>query len=113
MKTFALAMLLPAVVIASTAHPGTAIAADLSGNCCADLEERIAELEATAARKGNRKVSLSISGVVNQAVLFWDDGAESNAYVVGNEHDQTTVSFTGEAEITKDVSAGYELTIQV
>jgi hypothetical protein len=31
-----------------------AVAADLGGNCCADLEERIAELEATTARKGNR-----------------------------------------------------------
>jgi hypothetical protein len=36
-----------------------AIAADLGGNCCADLEERIAELESTTARKGNRKVSLT------------------------------------------------------
>ncbi len=33
------------------------LAADLGGDCCADLEERIAELEATTARKGNRKVS--------------------------------------------------------
>ena len=29
-------------------------AADLGGDCCADLEVRIAELEATTARKGNR-----------------------------------------------------------
>jgi hypothetical protein len=29
---------------------GSASAADLGGNCCADLEERIAELEATTAR---------------------------------------------------------------
>ena len=31
-----------------------AYAADLGGDCCADLEERVAELEATSARKGNR-----------------------------------------------------------
>ncbi len=31
-----------------------------AGNCCADLEERVAELEATTARKGNRKVSLTL-----------------------------------------------------
>ena len=37
-------------------------AADLGGDCCGDLEERIAELEATAARKGNRKVSLTFRG---------------------------------------------------
>ena len=45
----------------------SAKAADLGGNCCADLEERVAELEATTARKGNRKVSLTVSGWVNEA----------------------------------------------
>ena len=44
-----------------------ASAADLGGDCCADLEERIADLEATTARKGNRKVSLEIYGTVNEA----------------------------------------------
>ena len=33
----------------------SAKAADLGGDCCADLEERVAELEATTARKGNRR----------------------------------------------------------
>jgi hypothetical protein len=35
-------------------------AADLGGNCCADLEEPLAELEATTVRKGNRKVALDV-----------------------------------------------------
>ena len=43
----------------------SARAADLGGDCCADLEERVAELEATTARKGNRRVSLTISGQVS------------------------------------------------
>ena len=43
-------------------------AADLGSDGVADLEERIAELEATTARKGNRKVSLTISGYVNEQV---------------------------------------------
>ncbi|MEM8643530.1 MAG: hypothetical protein AAGF09_01410, partial [Pseudomonadota bacterium] len=34
------------------------------GNCCADLEERVAELEASSVQKGNKKVSLTISGWV-------------------------------------------------
>jgi len=35
-------------------------AADLGGDCCADLEERVAELEATTVRKGNKKVSVTL-----------------------------------------------------
>jgi hypothetical protein len=60
-----------------------ASAADLGGNCCADLEERVAELEATVARKGNRKVSLTISGFVAQQIVWWDNGVERNTYITG------------------------------
>ena len=47
-------------------------AADLGGDCCADLEERVAELEATTVRKGNKKVSVQIYGKVNYATMGWD-----------------------------------------
>ena len=90
---------LAAVAIASL-FGTSAIAADLGGNCCADLEERIAELEATTARKGNRKVSLTVSGHVNEAVLWWDDDFESNVYQVTNLVSQTRFRFVGEAKIT-------------
>ena len=90
-----------------------ASAADLGGDCCADLEERIAELEATTARKGNRKVSLEISGQVNEAVLWWDDGAESNAYVVTNDNSRTRFRFKGKAKIDKDWEAGYQIEVGV
>jgi hypothetical protein len=56
---------------ALAASGGGAYAADLGGNCCADLEERIAELEATTARKGNRKVSLTVTGYVAQEITYW------------------------------------------
>jgi hypothetical protein len=100
------------VFAAAAVLVGPAQAADLGGDCCADLEERVAELEATTARKGNRKVSLTVAGHVNKAVLFWDDGFEDNAYVVGNKNDQTNISFAGEAEFSKGWKAGYELTIR-
>jgi predicted porin len=91
----------------------TAQAADLGGDCCADLEERIAELEATTARKGNRKVSLTISGWVNEAVFFWDDGTESNVYVGTNDLERTRFKFAGEAKIADGWSAGYVIEIGI
>ena len=91
----------------------SAKAADLGGDCCADLEERVAELEATTARKGNRKVSLTLSGWVNEAVFWWDDGTEKNAYVGTNNLEQSRFRFTGEAKIDKDWSAGYTIEIGI
>jgi hypothetical protein len=101
------------VFAAASLVPDAARSADLGGNCCADLEERIAELEATTARKGNRKVSLTLAGQVNQAILAWDDGHESNAYVVGNKNDQSNFSFTGEAAIAPGWKAGYDITLRL
>ncbi len=39
-----------AVAAAASIYSTSAMAADLGGDCCADLEERVAELEATTAR---------------------------------------------------------------
>ena len=92
---------------------GQASAADLGGNCCADLEERIAELEATTARKGNRKVSLTVTGWVAEQVIHWDDGFESNTYIAGlGTNYASNVQFTGSAQITKGWSAGYVLYLE-
>jgi len=91
----------------------SAQAADLGGNCCADLEERVAELEATTARKGNRKVSLQIYGQVSESVIWWNDGAESNTYVQENNAIQNRLGVQGSAKINSDWSAGYKLEMQI
>ena len=88
----------------------SASAADLGGNCCADLEERIAELEATTARKGNRKVKLTVSGWVHEEVMYWDDGRERNVYQFTGPA-PTRFRFVGDAKINADVTAGYLLEI--
>ena len=89
-------------------------AADLGGNCCADLEERVAELEATAARKGNRKVSLTVYGAVNQAIIWHDDDngyREGKLTVRDNGAYMSRFGFRGEAQIRPDLSAGYVIEI--
>jgi len=91
----------------------SARAADFGGDCCADLEERIADLEATTARKGNRKVSLELYGWVNEAVFFWDDGTEQNVYVGTNTLEQSRFGLKGTAKINAEWEAGYKIEIGV
>jgi hypothetical protein len=114
MKQFCLAALASVGLLFGGLAVTPAQAADLGGDCCADLEERIAELEATTARKGNRKVSLTITGFVAQQVLFWDDGQEANAYVqgLGLTIGGSQFNFVGSAQINSDWSAGYVLHIE-
>ncbi len=102
-----------AIAAAASVIATSAMAADLGGNCCADLEERVAELEATTARKGNRRVSLTVYGQVNEGILWWDDGEETNAYVVTNENSRTRFGFRGDATISPEWKAGYLLEIGV
>lgn len=91
--------------------PRPASAADLGGNCCADLEERIAELEATTARKGNRKISLRVYGQVNKALLHVSGDGDSDEAVIENSNAETFVGFSGSARFAPEWSAGYVLEI--
>ncbi len=86
---------------------GSARAADLGGGCCADLEERVAELEATTARKGNRVVTLQIGGNIANALMIWDNGENSDAYVVGNSYPSSTLYFKGDGKISPGRKAGF------
>ena len=92
----------------------SANAADLGGNCCADLEERVAELEATTARKGNRKVSLTLSGQVNRALMYYNDGGKSNTFFgLDNTNSSTRFGMSGSAAINSEWKAGFTIVIDV
>ena len=91
----------------------TAAAADLGGDCCADLEERVAELEATTVRKGNRKVSVTLTGWVAEQVVYWDDGVEQNTYVTGlGTAFASNFHITGEAVISPGWKSGYTIWVE-
>ncbi len=84
-------------------------AADLGGDCCADLEERVAELEATTVTKGNRKVSVKLYGMVSRAIMVWDDGLGGDTYAVGNSASPSRFGIKGSAKIGRGWSAGFLL----
>ena len=102
---------IPVAVGLAVSGPVWAMAADLGGTCCLDLEERVAELEAAGVRKGNRNVKVEVSGWVNEAVMAWDDGFEENAYVVTNDLERSRFRIVGSADITERWSAGYVIEI--
>jgi hypothetical protein len=92
----------------------SAKAADLGGDCCAELEERVAELEAPTARKGNRKMSLTITGQVHRVVLWWDDGHRSDAfYGLDSTNSSSRFVFLGSAKVNPHVSMGFEIMIEI
>ena len=88
-------------------------AADLGGDCCADLEERIAELEATTVRKGNRKVSVALSGHINRMIMWWDDGVNDDVYVVDNAQSESRFRMKGSASIAPGWSAGFLIEMEL
>ena len=87
-------------------------AADLGGDCCADLEERVAELEATTVRKGNKKVSVTLSGWVVKSFNWWDDGDIDSAFVGDKGYDLgSRFAITGSATIAPGWSGGFNITV--
>jgi predicted porin len=110
MKTTSLTALVAAtgMLMGGSAY-APAYAADLGGDCCADLEARVAELEATTARKGNRVVSLQIYGQVNKALLFFDSEIDDDVFVVDNDASSSRFGFQGTASMRPGWTAGYNM----
>ena len=87
-----------------------AMAADLGGDCCADLEERVSELEATTARKGNRKVSVKISGHIARTLGWYEDEyGDSEWYAQGHGVSGSRLKISGKAALTSTWTAGYQV----
>lgn len=119
-----------ALVAAAGVLSTGAMAADLGGDCCADLEERVAELEATTARKGNRRMSLQVYGWVNKTIMHWTAptvttaspaaggapvGAKNSGTYLGidNTNAGTRFGFRGDAKVSPSVKAGYSILLDI
>jgi hypothetical protein len=102
------------IVVAVALNTGPISAADLNGSCCGDLEQRIAELEATTANKGDRKMSLSIIGQVRRVILWWDDGRSSGTfYGLDSTDTSSRFIFLGSGKLTPKVKVGFEIMIDI
>jgi hypothetical protein len=88
-------------------------AADLGGDCCADLEERVAELEATAVKHGNRKVSLTIAGGITEGIIFWDDSFARDKNIIVPDAYGAGLSISGEGSIRPDLKVGYVIALDI
>jgi len=103
-----------AATVALALSIGSASAADLGASCCADLEERIADLEAITVRKGDRKMSLTVTGHVHRVVLWWDDGHSSGTYYgLDSTNFSSRFVFRGSAKVNPSVSMGFDITIEI
>jgi hypothetical protein len=76
-----------------------------------DVDARVTEMEESAARTGNEKVTLAISGWVSRMALFWDDGGDRDVYLVNNVASRTRVAFSGATKISRGLTAGYFLSL--
>jgi predicted porin len=76
------------------------------------LEERVADLEATTADKGNKKVTVTLYGRINRIVNFWDDGAETNTYTLNSSYSPSRYGLRGEAKIGGAWTAGYNIELE-
>ena len=80
-----------------------------AGDCCADLDKAVAELEATVLRTGGHPLSVQVYGQVNRAILFWSDSFDAKAAVVDNTTSSTRLGFIGQSRIRGELVAGYRV----
>lgn len=92
-----------------------AVALDLGGSCCADVQGRIAELDTAKLRQGDGKISLMIWGEVNRALLMWGDGIHPDVAVMENSGPAAgaQIRFSGSGEARPGVNAGFVLELGV
>ncbi len=84
-----------------------------SGHCCSDLEERVAELEATTVEKGNRKVGVIITGHVNVAIISHsgeDFALNAKSLAVKDDpNSESRVMVAGWAQVSKTLKGGFKM----
>ncbi len=63
--------------------------------------------------KSGTKASLTMSGQVNRAVLFADDGTDSEVFHVDNDNSSTRIRWVGKGKVTENFSVGMTIEVQL
>lgn len=64
-------------------------------------------------KSGNKNVSLEVSGQVNRAVMFADDGQSSDTFFVDNDVSSTRFRFVGKGKLNSDITAGTTIEVEI
>ena len=95
-----------------------AATADEAARVARETDEQMIQVTAAQTppkmvKSGNENVALSISGQVNRALLFADDGKKEDIYNVDNDNSSTRVRFQGKAKLNENWTAGTTIEVQI
>ena len=62
---------------------------------------------------GNKKITLAVSGQVNRAMNFADDGRRTKYYNVDNDASNSRVRFVGTGEFSEDLTLGTKIEVAI
>jgi predicted porin len=65
------------------------------------------------AASGATGIKLKVSGQVNRALLFTDDGNNTEEFFVDNDNSSTRFRFTGSGDVDSDTSVGFNIEVQM
>lgn len=84
-------------------------AAGFETECCGDLQERVAELEAASARDATGAISLTVSGEIARAMLIWDDGVGSDTSIIDDpaQDQPSKLRAAGGARVSQQWMTGF------
>lgn len=72
-----------------------------------------AAADGPAVTSGNDRIRLGISGQINRAMNFADDGKSTKYYNVDNDVSNSRVRFVGEGEVTEDLTIGTKIEVAI
>lgn len=67
---------------------------------------------AAEVSSGNNQVSLTLSGQVNRALLWADDGTRSRVFHVDNDNSSTRIRLAGQGTLNPDIRVGTDIEVQ-